>query len=193
MVFLDPSEYTDFQREVVEKVNAALPAMLPSYMTPTRHARVWEDIEVEVPVRWACGETPMLVAQEKGSDGAWREICPHKPWWSQSLKSQPPLGQRYHVHARCEVRARINGIAAWDQVGALTVMEEEYFQMLSDTMSRDYVRVQNHEWHTAPDGVVAYTEMDNIAGAIVDEDGDLEYDNTHTYEAKDTGGWRLVD
>lgn len=190
MVFLDPSEYTDFQRGVVEKVNAALPAILPSY-TPERKPHEWNDIEVVEPIRWAAGEAHALWAQEKGST-TWVEIRPDQPWWSQTQKNQPPLGFVHHIHARCEVRARVNGIHAWTQLEALAYFEHNYQLQLERAFSRTYVRECGTEWAKGPHGVVLYTELDGIVGAIVDEDGDDDYDYSHTYE-NTADGWKEIE
>lgn len=191
MVFLEPSEYTGFQREVVEKVNAALPAVMWIKMVDPGGTAWTRDLQVTRPVRWSAGERPVLMARQEEPE-VWYEVCPFTGWRSTRLGEQAPLGAVYHIHPRCEVRARVNGIQAWNQVEALERFDKAYYQLLERALSRTLERVPDSQWEKGTPGCVLYTELDGIVGAIVDEAGDVDYDKSHTYEHT-LEGWKKIE
>lgn len=194
MLFLDPSKYTDFQREVVEKVTAGLPALLAVYedVSPGQTPKLRpQSLVTYLPLRWGCNDDRLhLIATSAAGNDYY--VCADRMWSDHYGKTHPPLGNMYHIHARCEVRARVNGVYGWTQLGALDSFERYNHDLLDNALSRTLEHGWSDDWSKAPHDVVLYTELDGLVGAIVDEAGDVEYDNSHTYE-NTANGWKEIE
>ena len=191
MKIIPDSNCTGFQREILARVKAGLPGTLPTReVMEYDPERGWgladitpQQVRVGDVSGWVRNANLRYALVFTDPSGERFAVDPSKPWHSDTQGKQPPLGATFNMHPLCVVRLRYNGVRGWNSLDALERFVQDQWGELADVFNRRYVpEPAQQNWDNAPEGVVCYTEFDEVTGALVDVAGDVDHELSERYE-----------